>query len=322
MDELMKRKRLKSLLRNMNESTPLKEETIAKETILSKTDPNIKELLEVLYLEEDRESSFERFCSGNEFKTMFDEIIRHANINLNVKICEVGAGPGFFAVALAKAGFKNVSILEPNNEWITGTGFIANEAKKYGVRIWNSLDSWYESDELYDLIITKACVHHFDNVCKVAAEIRCKISNNGKWLMFDEFFANSTKELYFQLINHPHASKYGQYEWPYSASLYIQLMQLAGYEIQEIIPMKYKNNYMIRNISFKFRLAGPFTTITNILRYMRLTVLAFSIEKFIINIIGHKINLRLFTSPQLMVFALKKMDFPELPVPLTEPDGR
>jgi hypothetical protein len=54
---------------------------------------------------------------------------------------------------------------------------------------------------------------------------------------------------------------------------------------------------------------------------MRLTVLAFSIEKFIIYIIGNKINLRLFTTPQLMVFGLKKMDFPELPVSSTEPDG-
>ena len=297
----------------MNESPSLKEETITKETILSKTDNKTKALLEVLYLEKDRESSFERFCSSNEFKVMLDEIIRHSKNNLNVKICEVGAGPGFFAVALAKAGFKNVSILEPNNEWITGTGFIEKEAQKYGVHIWNSLDSWYESDELYNLIITKACVHHFKNVCKVAAEIRCKISNNGKWLMFDEYFANSTEELYFQLIDHPHVSKYGQYEWPYSASLYIQLMQLAGYKIQEIIPMKYKNNYMIRNVSYKFKLSGPFTSITNILRYMRLTVFVFRIEKIIINIIGHKTNLRLFTTPQLLVFGLKRMNFPELP---------
>jgi 2-polyprenyl-3-methyl-5-hydroxy-6-metoxy-1,4-benzoquinol methylase len=300
MDELKKRKVLKSFLRNMDESTSLKEETIAKEIILSKTDKNTKILLESFYLEEDRNLSFERFCSSNEFKVMLSEIIRHSNNNLNVKICEIGAGPGFFAVALAKEGFNNVSILEPNSEWITGTGFIAIAAKKYGVRIWNSIDSWYESDELYDLIITKACVHHFNNVCKVAAEIRCKITNNGKWLMFDEFFANSTEELYSQLINHAHAFKYGQYEWPYSTSLYIKLMQFAGYKIKEIIPMKYKNNYMIRNVSYK-------------LRYMRFTVLAFAIENFIIDIVGKYLKLRLFTTPQLMVFGLKKMNLPELP---------
>ena len=183
----------------MKESSTLKEETIKKETELSKTNPEIKDMLEALYLDEDRESSFQRFCASKEFKILFNEIARHAGYDWNAKICEIGAGPGFLAVALAKSGFKNVSMLEPNNEWITGTGFISNSAHKYGVHVWNALDDWYESDELYDLIITKACVHHFENVSKVAAEIRCKMCGDGKWLMFDEYFANSAEEFYSAL---------------------------------------------------------------------------------------------------------------------------
>lgn len=313
MDEPMKRKPFKLMLRRMNESADLKESTIVNEILLSKNDANLKALLEVLYLDEDRASSFERYCASKEFKTLLDEILRQAKSDYNIKICEIGAGNGFFAVALAKSGFRNLSILEPNNGWITGTGFIEKTANTHGVRIWNSLDDWYNSDELYDLIITKACVHHFENICKVGTEIRCKISANGKWLMFEEWIANSAGELYYLLANHPHTAKYGQYEWPYSASIYVQLMQMAGFKLTEVIPNKYKNNYMVRNASYKFKFALPFTIATECLRYLGLTVFAFYIENVFVRIFGFKSNYGLFSTPQLMVFCLKNIEFPKVP---------
>ena len=61
MEDLKKRNFWKSLLRNMNESVSLKEETIYREMELAKADPNIKRILETLYLDENRETSFERF---------------------------------------------------------------------------------------------------------------------------------------------------------------------------------------------------------------------------------------------------------------------
>ena len=297
----------------MKETTSLKEKTILREIELAKTEPNMKSMLETLYLDENRQASFQRYCESKEFKSIFAEIARHAKHDWEVKICEVGAGPGFLAVALAKAGFQNVSILEPNSEWITGTGFIASEAQRYGVKIWNELDSWYESDELYDLIITKACVHHFDNVCKTGAELRCKIDEQGKWLMFDEFFANSPEDLYTGLINHAHVSRYGQYEWPYSASLYVELMHLAGYTLKEVIPARYKSNYIARNISGKTKFSKPVTWMTYFLIYFKLTLLSFRIERFIDRWLGIKTKLRLFTRPQLLVFELREMDYPIIP---------
>lgn len=308
MSELSKIKLWKSILRNMNESAALKEDTIRKEIERAKTDSATKTLLELIYLDEDRESSFQRFCTSQEFKTHLNEILRHAGGDWNAKICEVGAGPGFLAVALAKSGFKNISMLKPNNEWISGTGFIANTAQKYGVQIWNDLDIWYNSDELYDLIITKACVHHFGNVSKVAAEIRCKIASDGKWLMFDEYFANSAKDLYLALVNHPHVIRYRQYEWPYSAALYVELMKLVGYKLDEVIPARYENNYLIRNTVAKVNLAKTVTMITKILVKFRMTVIAFKIEKFMDNYFA--IYRRLFTLPQLLVFKPKKIVLP------------
>lgn len=310
MSELVRIKLWKTILRNMNESPVLKEETIRKEVELSKTNRNIKTLLEALYLEEDRELSFQRYCASQGFKILFNEIARHVGCDWNAKICEVGAGPGFLAVALAKSGFKNVSMLEPNHEWITGTGFIANTAQKYGVKIWNDLDNWYDSDELYDLIITKACVHHFGNVSKVAAEIRCKIGSEGKWLMFDEYFANSAEELYSALVDHAHVIKYGQYEWPYSAALYVELMQLVGYKLIEVLPNRYENNYIARNISSNAKLTKIVTVMSKILIKFKMTVIAFKIEKVFDKCLGINRKLRLFTLPQLLVFKPKRIVFP------------
>jgi len=313
MTELEKRKSWKALLRSMKESVSLKEAIISKETEMSKTDPKLKIMLEALYLDEDRAASFQRYCASHEFRTISDEVVRHAGGNRNVKICEVGAGPGFLALALAKEGFQNVSLLEPNKEWRTGTGFVASIARNYGVRIWNDIDAWYGSDDLYDLVITKACVHHFDNACKAGAEIRCKLEDDGKWLMFDEFFANSAKDLYSALIDHAHVVKYGQYEWPYSAGLYVDLMHLAGYRLHEVLPSRYKNNYMVRSTSAKIKLSGIVTAVTKLLIALRLTVCFFYIEKFVDRYLGIHSKLRLFTLPQLLVFGLRKMDYPTVP---------
>jgi 2-polyprenyl-3-methyl-5-hydroxy-6-metoxy-1,4-benzoquinol methylase len=297
----------------MNESSALKEEAIKKEIELAKIDPATKTLLEAIYIDEDRASSFQRFCSSREYRALFNEIFRHTGGNLDAKICEVGAGPGFLSVALAMSGFKNVSILEPNSEWTTGTGFIADTAQQHGVSIWNDLDSWYSSDELYDFIITKACVHHFDNVSKVAAEIRCKIASDGKWLMFDEYFANSTEDLFLALLDHSYVTKYRLYEWPYSAALYVDLIQLVGYKLDEVIPTRYENNYIARNNLEKVKLSKTVTAITKILIKLRMTVILFKLERFLDDCFGINRKLRLFTFPQLFVFKQQKIALPQIP---------
>lgn len=301
------------LLRGMRESVSLKEETISYEQKQAKLCDNSRTLLEALYLDEDREASFTRFLQSQEFHTTLHEINRHANGNKNIKICEIGAGHGFLSLALAKAGFTNVCILEPNPNWVTGTGFTSKIADSLGVKIWNDLAQWYESEDLYDLVITKACVHHFNNVCKTAAEIRLKLRNNAKWMMFDEYFANSTRDLYTALINHAHIVKFGQYEWPYSSDLYVSLLDLAGFKLVEIIPNRFKNNHLTRNEISKIKFSGFITTLTNVLASLKFTAMAFKLEKFIDLLFGLDLKQRLFTLPQLMVFQPKSIGLPEIP---------
>lgn len=313
MNELEQKKLWKSILRTMNESPFIKEETIRKESDLAKADPQVRKLLEAIYLDENRELSFQRYCESEEFKINLAMVARHVNNNSDAKICEIGAGPGFLALALRMSGFKNVSVLEPNNEWTTGTGFITSTANKYGLRIWNDLDEWYESEELYDCIITKACVHHFQNVSKVAAEIRCKIRDDGIWLMFDEFFANSADELYAGLAGHAHVVKYSQYEWPYPASIYLDLMRTVGFKPSEIIPFRYKNNYLIRNVrGSKTKFQAIVTAITNMLIKFNLTILVFEIENVFFKTFKVNSKFRLFTFPQMMAFRLNKIIYPSV----------
>jgi len=302
----------KIVLRSMDESASLKEATIKTEIELAKKDPTTKQVLDAIYLDEDRAASFERFFSSGEFKTIREQVLRRTEGNLNASICEVGAGPGFLAVALARSGFTNVCMLEPNGEWHTGTGFIGPLAEAHGVRIWNDLSAWYESDKVYDYIITKACVHHFTNVSKVAAEIACKLEDGGEWLMFDEFFANTTKDFYLALRDHSHVIKYGQYEWPYAAGMYVDLMRLVGFTLIDVVPNRYKNNYISRNITGTVRLSSPVTFITNILLRAKITTLFFRLERLLGDMFQLDGRLRFFTRPQLLVFLRRSAILPKV----------
>jgi len=305
----------KTALRGMNESASLKEATIKAEITLSKEDPATKEVLDAIYLDEDRAASFERFCKSGEFHALRKQILRRTKGDLNASICEVGAGPGFLAVALAQSGFTNICMLEPNGEWHTGTGFIRPLAEAQGVRIWNDLDAWYDSDTAYDFIITKACVHHFTNVSKVAAEIACKLRDGGQWLMFDEFFANTTKDFYLALRDHSHAIKYGQYEWPYAAGMYVDFLKLVGFSFLEAIPNRYDNNYISRNVSGTVKLSKAVTALANILVRVQMTTVFFHLERMLGDTLDIDGRFRFFTKPQLLVFRRNSAALPELATP-------
>lgn len=124
--------------------------------------------------------------------------------------------------------------------------------------------------------------------------------------MFDEFFANTAVDLYTALLEHLHVIKYGQYEWPYSTELYVKLLKLVGFEVNEILPRRYKNNYISRNISGPVKFTSIITPITSILIKLRLTVFILKFEILIDNILGLKKQIRLFTLPQLLVFKVNK----------------
>ena len=90
-------------------------------------------------------------------------------------------------------------------------------------------------------------------------------------------------------------------------------MDLAGYKIVEIIPRKYKNSYIIRNVSTRFKYNNIFTSVINILTYLKLTVILFKIENFLDRCLGKRLSSRYFTLPQLLVFRLNDVDFPDIP---------
>ena len=131
--------------------------------------------------------------------------------------------------------------------------------------------------------------------------------------MFDEYFANTAEDLYLALADHSHVVKYGQYEWPYSAALYVDMVQLVGYKLDEVLPTRYENNYIARNTLEKVRLSKLVTKLTKVLIKLRLTVLIFNLERVIDKYFGISRRFRLFTFPQLLVFKQSKIVFPSVP---------
>ncbi len=217
------------------------ERVICDQQALSPTNPQIRSLLESIFLELDRAASFQRFLAGYELKTIL-KLLGLFGVSQSQKICEIGGGPGFLSWALSSSGFDQMHLMEPNGEFNTGTGYLRSRADSSRIKIHNNMDQWHAGPERYPVVITKNCIHHFKNITQAAASIRQKMTPNGVWLAFREWFAETPQELYSQISSHPYCQPHGLYEWPYPAWQYIENIELAGFKARAVIPAGYANN--------------------------------------------------------------------------------
>lgn len=203
--------------------------------------PGIRFLLESTYLDKDRAAAFARFHDGLEFQTMrrlFDIL----DVKPEARICEIGGGAGFLSWALARNGFTDVTLVEPNGNYNTGTGYLRARADAASVVIHNDLHAWHAGEDSYDLVVTKNCIHHFRNIAQAAAGIRQKMRPGGRWFAFREQFADTPRELYELLADHPYCQEHGLYEWAYPASHYVEALELAGFKLSAVVPSGYANH--------------------------------------------------------------------------------
>ncbi|MGE3477109.1 MAG: glycosyltransferase [Rhodospirillaceae bacterium] len=203
--------------------------------------PAIQLLLESTYLDKDRGAAFARFRAGLEFQTM-RRLFEILGVKPDLRVCEIGGGGGFLSWALVQAGFKNVTLVEPNGAYTTGTGYVRTRADAAGLCIHNDLAAWHGDEEGYDLILTKNCIHHFKNMTQAAAAIRQKMRPGARWFAFREQFADTPRELYELLAAHPYCQKYGLYEWAYPAAHYVEALELAGFKLGAVLPAGYANH--------------------------------------------------------------------------------
>lgn len=217
------------------------EAAMADQQAKSLHDPAVKRLLDSIFLETDRAASFARFGTSYEFRTIL-ALLDTFRVDRAKPACEIGGGPGFLSWAMAQAGFGDVHLLEPNSRHITGTGYLRTRADAQVITIHNDLAAWHATGKKFDLIVTKNCIHHFKNISQAAATIRQKMTPNGQWFAFREWFAESPRELYDQLAGHPFSQLYGLYEWPYPAWHYVEAIELAGFKLKAVVPLGYANN--------------------------------------------------------------------------------
>jgi hypothetical protein len=155
------------------------------------------------------------------------------------RVCEVGGGSGFLSWALHTSGFAHVDLVEPSEAFVTGTGYLRTRADARGIRVWNDLGAFHADPGRYDLLLTRNCVHHFQNIAFAAACLRGKLVPGGRWLMVREWYAETPRQVYAALREHPYALRYGLFEFPYSVRHYVSCVTAVGFTLGAVVPGRY-----------------------------------------------------------------------------------
>jgi hypothetical protein len=288
------------------------EALILNEIKRANNDPIAKQVLESTYWESDREIAFERFFRSRDFQTIHS-LLQAWGVDTRSPMVEIGAGSGFLAWALHRSGFQNVSLLEPNSNWVTGTGYLRSRTDASNLQIENSLESWYESPTRYRHVLTRNCIHHFPNMTLVAACIRAKLEPQGNWFAIRESFADSPHEWYRFMQSHPFSQKYKVFEFACPSSQYVSSIELAGFKLKGVVPAGYENDCLSlysEAIGSKWNQRTS-TLLSWILRRQpKMTVAAYRLETSLPQRLRNW--LRWFTRPQVLWFQRVELgDLPE-----------
>jgi 2-polyprenyl-3-methyl-5-hydroxy-6-metoxy-1,4-benzoquinol methylase len=208
-----------------------------------RTDPAARAVVESIYCDEDRAAAFERFAASAELAKILG-LLRRLRVPEDARICEIGGGGGWLAWALHQRGFRRLEMLEPNDGFVSGTGYLRTRPDAAGIRIWNDLDVFYADGARYDLVLTHNCVHHFRPALGVAAALRKKLVPGARWLMVREWYADDAEELYRQLSGHPYSQRYRLYELAHPASHYVEAVELSGFTLEWVVPAGYANGVL------------------------------------------------------------------------------
>lgn len=214
------------------------EEAMKRAYAEAKTDPEVAQLLKTHYLREDVGESFANFRNSGVTEVV-DELLRRLGVGRQTPIADIGCGRGHAAHAMYKIGYENMTAMDPNDKWYTGTGYLQS-LTDHSIRVVNSLDEWDQLGGQFGAIISSGTVHHWQHIPQIAIGTRRAMQPGGYWLMMAEYFANSARELINGLNSHPTATRYGSFEWAYPASVYVDLVQSSGFLLVGVVPLFYR----------------------------------------------------------------------------------
>ena len=295
----------------LREDPYISESMILNETKRASEDPIAKLVLESTYWEPDRDCAFDRFLKSRDFNTTL-ALLQGWGVQETDSIVEIGAGSGFLAWALHRSGFQDLSILEPNSNWVTGTGYLRSRADATNLKIENSIAAWYENPIRYEHVLTRNCIHHFPNMTWIAACIRGKLKANSNWFVIREPFVDSSREWYRFMQSHPFSQKYKIFEFACPSSHYINAIELAGFRLKAVVPANFENNCLsqyseIAGSKWNQRQSAILTWLLG--KHPKLSVAAYRIETSLPSSIRNW--LRWFTRPQVLWF--QRVEMGELP---------
>ncbi len=225
----------------LRERPRLWERVIRRQQQEARSDGQVRLLLESLYLTEDRAGDFERFRKSREFAAVL-RLLDIFGAAKGARICEVGAGPGYLSWALLKEGFEKLEVLEPNAHRVTGTGYLRSRADAAAIAVHDDVAAWAQLRGRCNVLLTRNCIHHFENITRAAVMLRRGLAPGGKWLAIREWYADSAGELALNLGSHPYCQPYKMYEWPYPAAHYASAVALAGFRLEAVVPIDYDGN--------------------------------------------------------------------------------
>lgn len=214
----------------------------------AQTDGELAELLRTHYLDEDCADSFERF-GRSQTPSAIDGLLRRLGVARDAPVADIGCGRGHAAHALFKLGYRDVTAMDPNNQWYTGTGFLSS-LSDHNISVVNDLGKWRSGVRgKFQAVVSSGTVHHWNHIPQIAIETRRAMKPGGYWLMIAEFFANSARELVDSLNSHPTSTRYGSYEWAYPASAYADLIQTSGFSLVSVIPLTYRGGLFYSGVT-------------------------------------------------------------------------
>jgi 2-polyprenyl-3-methyl-5-hydroxy-6-metoxy-1,4-benzoquinol methylase len=197
----------------------------------ARANPTLAEVLRVNFLQQDRAEAFRNFC-GSGIAEHYDRLLSLLGVSKDATICDLGCGPGYLAYALSRLGYKNMVAMDPNGEWSTGTGYL--QAIAPNIEVINDLSSWRNTTGRFDAMVARATMHHWQHIPMVAVDARRTLKPGAPWIVMHEFVANSPHELAACMNGHLLAVQYRTYEWPYPASVYVDLMKSVGFDLVAI----------------------------------------------------------------------------------------
>lgn len=203
-------------------------------------DAQIALTLRLASLERDVPSSLD-FYSASRVPDAIVRLMGMFGIERNASVVDVGCGRGHAAYALMKRGFETLAAMDPNGNHSTGTGYLAAHYSNR-IAVINSFDEWRSIFGRFDAALSTSTVHHWPNIPHGAVDLRRTLKPGGYWFMVTEYFANTPKEFFALLDNHPFAKRYGTYEWPYPASAYVDLVESVGMKLVGVVPQHYCGN--------------------------------------------------------------------------------